>query len=180
MNGDDELKRPQTRKTPHATGAKQGTLFHVGAFDLNRTLRLDSERNGVYEKIAYRPSVYEALEALKKLQRDELEAIRTVVVYDALPLVAASQGMDQHLEELLQGAKMPEEEMRAVFLAGKIRDIYKTRSLEPPPIIMGTMVYENLMKSFLNIDGVVEWRGTDNARKFSDASDRVSSQGRRV
>lgn len=150
-----------------------GTLMHVGEFESGKTIADEAHQSGAYDGVLQHGSVYEALDALRKASKEELQSIRTIVVEDRIPLIKASPDSEARAQILLNGGEAPNNEMRAVFLAGKIKQIYKEQRLEVPPVIMGTDIKENRDRQFPNINGVYEY--SDCAPNFAHELSRMSN-----
>lgn len=136
--------------------------MHVGDFQWGRIISEEAKESQVYAAVMQKSTVYGALEAIREASKQELQSIRTFVVEDRMPLIDPSPESEAHLLKLLKGEEAPQREMRAVFLAGKIKQIYKEQGLKAPPIIMGTVISENRQRDFPHISGVFEYGGDDN------------------
>jgi hypothetical protein len=136
-----------------------------------------------YDDVAHHGTIYDAVDALKKLPKGKLQSIRTFLLEDRMPIIDSRPNCLTLAEKLIEGKPFPEREMCAVFLAGEIKAIYKQHSLAAPPIIMGTVdEVENMSKNFPNIDRVLDyWSGQENrVSEISDMSNAIVAERQRA
>jgi hypothetical protein len=119
------------------------TLFYVGFKERAEELRQDNDRGKVYHEVMSYPNILEAVAQLRLLAPESMKAINAIVLDSKIPL----RGPDDPVPGERTSGELQSHDERFGYLVRKIKQIYRTRRMDVPPVIVWPMDYDEKIRT---------------------------------